>query len=136
MLFGVALSLELHHMSFFFWTSQNKKLSKCCDSWCVPFVLRSWKLQGERTRNSDFQLGKSLISPPRLRNPRWLLRASTVVKATVFVCAKCHVILCYPLVLLTMANLVRANPSTTKVFLEASLLVFRLVVTGTRSTRA
>jgi len=100
---------------------------------CVPFV--HWKLQLERPLRLDIQLRKvGRISQPRLRNPRWLLRASTAViyrflallsicvslkqsytqycptsicghVATVFVCANCQVICCYQLVLLAMANL-------------------------------
>jgi len=93
------------------------------------------------------------ISQRRHRNTRRLLRASTalpsiyVIKsavhtvlsnlylwtcvAAVFVCAKCRVIRCYQLVLrTTTANLAGTNPSTTKGFLEASILVFEL--TGTR----
>jgi len=124
------------------------------------------------TRKSEFTSSESEvggISQPQLRNPRWLLRASTVVKAgviysflallsicvslnqsyaqycptstrghvaMVFVCAKCRVTHCYPLVLLTMANMARTNPSTTKVFTRGVHLgFFRLVATGTRSTQ-
>jgi len=53
---------------------------------------------------------------------------------TVFVCATCRVIRCYQLVLLTTANLARTKPSTTKVFLEASVLVFRWNVVNSAVT--
>jgi len=55
--------------------------------------------------------------------------------ATVFVRAKCSVVRCYQLVLITMANLARANPSTAKISWRRPSGYSRLVITGTRATR-
>jgi len=126
------------------------------------FRVPSQKFQGERPTKSDFRLGKSDGSHnPRLRNPRWLLRASTVVKCIFFFSTSVCLCLIKSVVqtnvqilsaTVCMRKMLRntvvinwycsqwltwleQTQAQTNVFLEAPVLVFRFVVTGTRSTR-
>jgi len=122
------------------------------------FPVENCNRNAARSRISDSESWKNLTTPtlkskeaaPRINSPESFSALLSICVslnqlytqyctftisghvATVFVFAKCCAIRCYQLVMLTMANLARANTSTTKVFVEASVLVFRL---GTRSIR-